>query len=347
MPCRPCVWSHRRRRPQWRHNQPPARSPNRVATRVAPNVEGAYRHTWQAVGVTCQVTSNRPFAPEAVVARVEAWEQALSRFRPTSELMQLNRQRQMRVSPTVHQLVVASLAVATWTNGLVVPSLGQAMRDIGYDRTFAEIGTRATDISLATPSLVPAWRDIKVQAGTVTLPPHLMLDVAGVAKGWMAMQLVAELSRDGAAVVAEIGGDVAVHAPDPADPWLITVEHPHTAGVLAEIALHRGAVATSSVLKRRWRRGGRVVHHLIDPRTGLPAQSDVATATVIADDAVYAEAAAKVAVLRGSEAALAWLDAQALPALLVTHAGAVVVSRRWHEFLWHDNQGVTQTKEPL
>lgn len=307
------------------------------------NVEGAYRHTWRAVGVTCQVTSNRPFAAQQVEAQVEEWEQVLSRFRPTSELMRLNRQRQMRVSPTLHHLVAASLLIARWTDGVVVPSLGHVMHDIGYDRTFADIGTQS-DVALATPSVVPSWRGIQVHAGTVTLPSQLMLDVAGIAKGWMAQQLVAELSRDGAAVVAEIGGDLAVSAPQPADPWLITVEHPYTAAVMAEIALYCGAVATSSVLKRRWRRGGRVVHHLIDPQTGLPAQSDVVTATVIADDAIYAEAAAKVAIVRGSATALPWLDTQALPACMVTHAGEVLVSRRWQEFLWRDD--ATQKKEP-
>lgn len=309
---------------------------------MAHNVEGAYRHTWRAVGVTCQVTSNRPFVAQQVEALVEDWEQTLSRFRPTSELMRLNQQRHLQVSPTLHQLLVASLAVARWTDGVVVPSLGHAMHDIGYDRTFADIGTQS-DVALATPSMVPSWRGITLHRRTVTLPPHMLLDVAGVAKGWMAQQLVAVLSRDGAAVVAEIGGDVAVATPDPTDPWLITVEHPYTAGVMAEIALHRGAVATSSVLKRRWRRGGRAVHHLIDPQTGLPAQSDVATATVIADDAIYAEAAAKVAIVRGSAAALPWLDQQALPACMVTHAGEVLVSRRWPEFLWRDD--AAQIKE--
>src|SRR5262249_21878760 len=72
----------------------------------------------------------------------------------------------------------------------------------------------------------------------------------------------------------------------------------------------QGGVATSGRDYRRWQRGGRWVHHILDPRTGLPAETDVLTATVIAPSAARAEVAAKAALILGSQASPAWLDAR-------------------------------------
>ena len=98
-------------------------------------------YEWRAVGVHCRVVSSAPLALDALVQQVETWEQTLSRFRPDSELNRLNRQRRMRVSPTLHAVLLAAREVAQWSNGLVVPSLGQHISASGYDRTFAAVPT--------------------------------------------------------------------------------------------------------------------------------------------------------------------------------------------------------------
>ncbi len=294
-----------------------------------------YRHEWRAMGVWCRVASTQPLATDLLEERVEAWEQVLSRFRPQSELMQLNRVRQMRVSHTLHQVILASMTMARWSGGLVVPSVGQTMVDLGYRRTFAELADVPENDDFLAASTLPAWQDIRVRGRDVTLPAQLMLDVAGVAKGWVAEQLVAELSQHGAAVLAEIGGDIAVRVPATGTPWAVTVEHPFQGDApLATVVLQHGAVATSSVLKRHWYRAGQRMHHIIDPRTNMPAASDVATATVIASEGVVAETAAKVVVVLGMTAGRAWLDDQQLPGVIVGRDGSVLPSQRWPEFVW-------------
>ncbi|MFM7680178.1 MAG: FAD:protein FMN transferase, partial [Roseiflexaceae bacterium] len=103
------------------------------------------------------------------------------------------------------------------------------------------------------------------------------------------------------------------------------------------IALFEGCVATSSVHERRWRRGGVPVHHIIDPRTSLPAVSDVATATVIAMDAHVAEAAAKAVLIMGRHAGLTWLTSYGLPGLVIDAGGVTHTNVAWQPFIWPES----------
>ena len=93
-------------------------------------------------------------------------------------------------------------------------------------------------------------------------------------------------------------------------------------------------MATSSTYERRWQRAGQTIHHIIDPRSGLPAQSDVLTASVIATQAIYAEAAAKIIVLLGRAAGLAWVSRYGLPALVIDQSGNVHTNDAWVPFIW-------------
>lgn len=290
-----------------------------------------YVHEWRALGVHCRVASTQEIDGPAVTRVVEGWEQQLSRFRPDSDLMVLNRMRRAHVSATVHQVLMVAREIAEWSQGLVVPSLAQQMHEIGYDRSFEFMKLQQS--AEVTATVVPDWRRIQVHGRQVTLPAHLSIDMAGVAKGWMAQQLVSHLASTNPVVLVQLGGDIVVSAPM-TDPWCIAIEHPFGETPVAHIALAEGAVMTSSVYRRRWKRANRPVHHIIDPRSGSPAQSDVATATVIAADAAYAEAGAKVAVILGVNAGLAWLSARGLPALIVDHAGQVHMNSAWHPFVW-------------
>lgn len=292
-------------------------------------------HEWRAVGVLCRVVSSAPLDTTALMAQVEQWEQVLSRFRPDSELNRLNRLRRMRVSATLHAVLMAALAAAQLTHGLVVPSLGQHVNASGYDRTFADVPPVQSDP--IDPLVVPDWRAITVNGYDVTLPPQLSLDVAGVAKGWMAERLLARFAPLHGRMLVQIGGDIAVAAPDAQSAWCVAVDHPFQTTPAGYIALFEGCVATSSVCERRWMRAGVPVHHIIDPRTSLPALSDVRTATVIARDAYVAEAAAKLVVLSGCHAGMAWLDAYGLPGLVIDDAGVTHMNVAWQPFIWPES----------
>jgi thiamine biosynthesis lipoprotein len=94
---------------------------------------------------------------------------------------------------------------------------------------------------------------------------------------------------------------------------------------MARLLLHHRALATSTVAKRRWQNQGQIMHHLIDPRTSQPAQTDALSVSVVADRTVMAEVYAKVALILGAEQGLAYL--QNLPAVegLIFTAGSQIL----------------------
>ena len=139
-------------------------------------------------------------------------------------------------------------------------------------------------------------------------------------------------------VLISLGGDIATAGIPPRDGWPIVAADrpdqagpgPADAGPTQRVRLPRGAVATSSISCRSWRRAGRVLHHIVDPRTGLPADGPWQTASVAAMTCADANAAATAAIVAG-EAAAGWLAAAGLPARLVSHDGRVRYIGGWPE----------------
>jgi thiamine biosynthesis lipoprotein len=177
----------------------------------------------------------------------------------------------------------------------------------------------------------------------VRLPPSERLDLGGVAKGWVALQTVRRLQAFGPTLV-DAGGDIALSPRPAAQPWTIGVADPLTGAPHPDLLLQltEGGVATSGRDYRRWRAGDEPDtwhHHILDPRTGRPAETDVLTATVIAPgsagSAVAAEVAAKTALILGSRGGLEWLEGRApLAGVLMLEDGRVLCSSRMDDFLW-------------
>jgi thiamine biosynthesis lipoprotein len=148
--------------------------------------------------------------------------------------------------------------------------------------------------------------------GSIRLPAGMRLDLGGVAKGWAAHTALQRLERSGSALV-DAGGDVAVGtAPDESyGGWPVGIADPFHAGQDLEMfTLQECGIATSGQDYRRWLKGGVWQHHLIDPRTGRPAVTDVLTATVVAPTVIQAEMAAKTSLILGSYLGLDWLEHQ-------------------------------------
>jgi FAD:protein FMN transferase len=339
---------HRHRRQRQRHGRSLPAIP--TAHIRKPYFDGMQQIEFHAMG--CQmhamVDTDDPNAQTALAAiprRFEAWEQCLSRFRESSELVALNRRsgETVRASETLWQVTRRALQAAAQTDGLVTPTVLDALEAAGYARSMSEPAGALSTLASAPVSVLPAprvhdWRVVKLEARrrTITLPRGVRLDLAGVAKGWAAEQAARQLARVAPALV-EASGDIAVSGPRAdGSNWPIGVAHPF--GQEEDLPLlllaHEG-VATSTRGYRRWLRGDKWQHHLIDPRTGLPAETDVFSATAIAPTATQAEAAAKVALILGSRAGIKWIEARAdLAALLILENGAVLQSSRLEQYVW-------------
>ena len=293
----------------------------------------------------------------AVPGWFEEWEQQLSRFRADSNLMRLNAAgRATGVPDALWKVIGVALDAARQSDGLVRPTMLDALEAAGYDRSFDLIGQdRAPQAERSAQVNRPApadWRAIQLdkRARAVTLPARARLDLGGVAKGWAADQAVRRLAAAGPALL-DAGGDIAVSGPmSDGSPWPIAIANPFAPeDTLGLLLLVQGAIATSGRDYRRWQRGGAQQHHIIDPRTGRPADTDVLTATVVAPDGPSAEVAAKVALILGSRAGLAWLDDRpTLAGLLVLEDGRVLSSRRMGAYLGTSVPASAQpTERPL
>lgn len=271
---------------------------------------------------------------EVAIAELDALDRACSRFREDSDLSLVNRQAGswVQVQPLLLGALDAALEVARFTAGAVDPTVGRAMRAIGYDRDFAHLTD--TGPLLLTVRPVPGWSTIKLDRShsRVWIPGGTELDLGSTAKAWAADR-IARLAHAKAdtGVLISLGGDIAVAGPAPRGGWTVLCAEDHAADLSSAgqlVAIHRGALATSSTRVRTWRRGGAVLHHIIDPSTGLPAPERWRTVSVAADSCLYANAAATACIVLGRDA-LGWLDALALSARLVDECGSVILRGGW------------------
>lgn len=258
----------------------------------------------------------------AVELRARELERLFTRFDPGSELSRLNAANGawLDVSDEMATVLELSIGMHHQTGGLFDPAVLPDLERAGYDRSF-ELITTSSAIARRVPPAT-SLDDIAFRKGSVRLPKGMRLDLGGIVKGWAAEVLVEMLAPLGPALVS-LGGDTAVRGVPPEGTWRIGVQRPASDALLAVIRLDGGGVATSGSDRRRWRTTDGWAHHLIDPRTGEPSDSDLVQVTAVAETATYAEVWAKAALLAGSARAGQLLAAHpGVRVILVPHAGA-------------------------
>jgi thiamine biosynthesis lipoprotein ApbE len=271
----------------------------------------------------------------------------------------------VRVSPLLAEAVEVSLRAAEVTDGDVDPTVGGVMAALGYDRDFAELRPATASMSVdhfVHPDVqndprssrnagaarvpgpaavgvraIPGWRSVAVDvpAGNLTVPADVQLDLGATVKGWAADRSAAKIAdRLGCGVLVSLGGDTAVAGPPPPAGWSIRVQDATMPleetpdGPSQVVSIRTGGLATSSTAARRWHHGGDVLHHILDPRTGLPAAPVWRTVSVAAATCADANTAATAAIIRGHRAP-GWLTSLNLPARLVSQDGAVRTVAGW------------------
>jgi thiamine biosynthesis lipoprotein ApbE len=308
---------------------------------------GEMSASWRAIGTGVHLIVTEPAAlgpARRVLHRhLAELDAACSRFRADSEIAALDRAPRaagrtgpVRVSPLLAGALGVALRAARVTEGDVDPTVGAALSAAGYDRDFALVHRDGPPVKLTVRG-VPGWRQVELdeQARLVSLPAGVRLDLGATGKAWAADRAAAAIAAElGCGVLVNLGGDIAVAGQGPPGGWRVRVQditgrpEDPPAGPATVVAITSGGLATSSTAARRWRRGGDVLHHILDPRSGLPAAPVWRTVSVAAATCTDANTASTAAIIRGA-AAPRWLAGLGLAARLVAESGAVRTLGGW------------------
>lgn len=270
-------------------------------------------------------------AAESIVSQITRdVDETCSRFRDDSDLSRVNNHPGQWVE--VDQLLVAAVTAACdaarQTDGLVNPLLGRPLVLLGYDRDFRLLAGAADDVidrAFDFP-LVPdtqAWQGIGIDPeGAVLIPAGTALDLGATAKAWAADLIAAVFAETlSTSALVSLGGDIRISRFD-GEPWRIAIAERPGQPADVEVGLDHGGLATSSTQVRQWRQSSIRRHHLVDPRTGLPASEVWRTVTATGPSCMAANVASTAAIVLGHDASR-WLSERGVSARLVSHNGAV------------------------
>ena len=317
---------------------PALRTRTERRARLGPSAQPALR-TMRAIGTTAIVAVTDPASADraATILREElvAIDVACSRFRDDSEVRALQRANgaRVKVSALLFDAISVACDVARRTDGAVDPTVGVAIESLGYDKDFAEIDADGAGPQTA-PTPAPGWWQIELdrRARTVRVPAGTHIDLGASAKALVAdraAQRIAASARTGALV--SIGGDVATAGGAPAGGWAVGIAPDSSMPVEAVdqvVSIVAGGLASSSTTVRAWMRGGRRLHHIVDPATGDSAPPYWTLVSASGASCVDANAVSTAALVWG-ERAIPKLVQLGQPVRLVRHDGQVLTLNGW------------------
>ncbi len=314
-----------------------------------------HRHDFRAMGSAISVWLRLDDAALAVDLLRQAQnffaavETRMTRFDPASELSQLNRHsgRWSPLSRPLWQVIQRALELAKATDGLFDPTTLTAVVAAGYDRTFAAVQRTRSEHSATAEASTGCWDAVLCdpERHALYLPAGIGLDLGGIAKGFTAEQVVNFLCQWGPCLV-DAGGDLTAGDGPPGYPgWPVAIAMPTATEMTDEdesptaltLWLNNATLATSGTDYRWWLQAGQRLHHLIDPRTGRPAESDIVTASVLCADACCAEAWATATLVAGVTDGMARLATRQLAGAVIDQNQQIHLSAAMHRYVAADD----------
>lgn len=219
----------------------------------------------------------------ALTVKVAQFEHDYSRFDSSSLVGQLNTNKQLENPPEeLRSMLAFAKIMYTATDGAFNISVGGSLTGIGYGK-----GTKQSRVDQAI------WDNVAITKDMITIPPNCELDFGGFGKGWLIDELGALLKLHGREqFIINGGGDILVNSIRPIE---LALEHPRNAKrKIGTTRIQKGALASSSSIKRAWKQNGKKQHHIIDPRSGKPSKSQVISTFVRANSALVADVMATI-----------------------------------------------------
>lgn len=269
-------------------------------------------------GTVCAITLPKP--DDALLARVFArlreLEATVSANRDDTNVAEINRSSGIspaHAAPDTIAILRAALSYAKQTDGLFDPTIGPLVKAWGIGTDAAAVPSQ--DTIDAARSLVDYRRVTIGESDTVFLSKSGMrLDLGGIAKGHAA-DLAAQILREAGAdrAIVDLGGNIyAVGEKKRGTPWTIGIRDPETnrGAPILSIPVSNASVVTSGAYERFFVEGGRRYHHIVNPRTGWPAETGLLSVTIVSPNSMRADALSTSAFLLGAKEGLALVEAE-------------------------------------
>jgi thiamine biosynthesis lipoprotein len=265
------------------------------------------------------------------------FESRFSRFRPESELSRLNASGEMAVSSDLFSLLECAKRRHEETDGLFDPSILSALEAEGYGGSFR---TESFGIPGKPVAERHFFREIRLDpmSRTVRKPIGLRIDLGGIGKGYIVDRVAEFLKREYRHFFVCAGGDICAGGKNMVagyDYWAVDAENPVSdAASIATLLLSDKAVATSGIDRRRWMVDGNERHHLVDPRTGRSAETDLVSVTVVGETVEEAEVWSKSLVILGLEEGRKRAEEKNIPTLFVTRSRGMEYNSFMEPYVW-------------
>jgi len=283
------------------------------------------RHRFDAMGTEVELlldaepSTESLLALSATEAEFHRLERLLSRFLASSELSTLNRAGSLVCGPELVDVTERALAARERTRGRFDPTVHDALIAAGYDRSFERLSPDdGAAAQAAADGDCGGAISVDRATGLIELERGFRLDLGGIAKGYAVDRALSLLRKAGSCLV-NAGGDLA----GTGRPWPVGVST--TDGGLT-LELTEAAIATSGRDRRHWRRGDQERHHLIDPHTAAPSESDLLRVSVVAATASEAEVLATAFFLAGCREAEREAGTLGVASVLVTDRGRTILT---------------------
>ncbi len=270
--------------------------------------------------ISASLEPGREDVLDAAEKEISDFERKFSRFLVGNELYKLNSAPggEFEASPALADLLREAKKLNAETGGLFDPTIISSLEDVGYDRSFSEGAADESPmpIDLARISQRFAERskmsELAIDGNVISKPAGFRVDLGGLGKGYIVDQLANGLFADVEDFWISAGGDLVIKGnAEGGKGWKVGVQNPNKPDKEIFSVVTKGekvGIATSGIFKRRGERGGVQWHHLIDPRTGLPADNNIQAVTAISSSAARADVFAKTVLILGEEEGLRFID---------------------------------------
>ncbi len=268
-------------------------------------------------------------ALKAAASKIYALDDQLSATKKDSEVSRLNASAGVftQVSEPVMKQIQTSLEVSERSGGAYDISIRPLVSLWGFDTNNAHVPSAS---EIAAAKQLVNYRNIEVSGSAVKLKEGTQVTLAAIAKGYTSQTLINLFREMGVkSAVVSLGGNVQTLGTKPdGSKWRVGIQDPKSAsGFVGVLETADMAVVTSGGYQRYFDEGGKRYHHILDPKTGYPADNGLISVTIVCPDGTLADALSTTLFVLGMERALEyWRTYGGFEAIFVTEDGKVAAT---------------------